>query len=185
MPYSQEESSRGIFVVASDGEERVAVYVPADVTGEGVTVFWRGDVGKDHLAEILKTAEQGWRKDGSLHETIVFFGNERVMIGPRSQTVPGLSALVRSRPFKACRAELTSARGLMVLWANVENDEYVPLEKGGENIGLSFPPGLFEPAARAVVSFALQKTLPLPPNTMLTLLGQVSALVNQAVHRPV
>lgn len=67
--------------------------------------------------------------------------------------------------FDACRAEINGQFGEVVLWANVNGPVRDNLEKGGENIGVSVPPSIFDSVGRAFIGHAIEITTLMPePN---------------------
>jgi hypothetical protein len=183
LPKSHQQQSRGFILTGDDGKHQIGVYLPTDATTQDVTVYWRGKFEKSVLLQILKAAEQSLRRTGKFEETVVIYGKDKETLGPVTQDVPGLASLLAGRKFDACRAELAGPRGKMVLWANVKNGVAAPpleLAQGGENIGVSFPPGMFDATARPVVSYAIQHTLPFNAKATQRVLGEVNELVHSA-----
>jgi hypothetical protein len=180
---SDNHSPRG-HVVVNDDSYKIALYFPEDVGSEGVTVYWHGDVTKDHLVSTLRVAENAWRtKSGAPKETLFVYGTAKETFKYPAQDVPQGARKLSEQTFDACRVELCSSKGKLILWANiVPGDTVRPLEQGGENIGLAFPLRQFDSNARAVVTHALVQTLPLGQEAADRIMGQVHRQLHSAPH---
>ena len=184
LPEPDNHSPRGHVIVNSDDPHRVALYFPANIGSEGVTVYWHGDVTKDHLVSTLRAAEQAWRtKSGAAKEALFVYGTTKETYKYPVQDVPQGARILSEQTFDACRVELCSSKGKLILWANVvPGDTVRSLEQGGENIGLAFPVRQFDSHARAVVTHALMQTLPLGQDAADRIMGQVHRQLHTALQ---
>jgi hypothetical protein len=167
---------RGYNLTSDQGQRPVGVYIPVDATGENVTVFWRGNVGRNTFVRILSFAEVSFGPTGVFQENVVVYGKDKKTFGPDAS---GLARVLIGLDFDACRAELSNERGKLVLWANVQQGEMVVLEDGGENIGLSFPVELFDFVARTVITFAIKRTMAIGSKESARVLSEVDQLVHK------
>jgi hypothetical protein len=142
------------------------------------------------LIKIVDEARQVLVKEGRLTEaTLTAYGkNLREEITFTKHAIPTIPKLPKPSyaiptppqpssalaTFDACRAELTCAAGRVIVWANVTGKPTVALNSGGENIGVSVTPGLFEGSVRPVISHAIESTMHLPSDTVATLLNKIS-----------
>jgi hypothetical protein len=172
-------------VLTNNREKRsVGVYIPVDATDDNVTVFWRGNVGKNTFISILGCAEEYWGHIGAFQETVVVYGKDKKTYGPGTGIFSLMSVLM-DLDFDACRAELGNERGKLVLWANVQQGNMVSLEHGGENIGICFPIEFFHArtvtafALRTVIAFAITHTMVVEPMETARVLREVHYLVHK------
>ncbi len=76
--------------------------------------------------------------------------------------------------FDACRAELKSPSGTVVVWANVNGPVRKSLEDGGQNVGVSVPQDIFETASQSFIAHAIELTLGMKRKAVSSLLEEFS-----------
>ena len=184
VPSADSHFPLGHVIVNGDDGHQIGLYFPLDLRGEGVTVYWHGTVGKDQLVSTLRVAEQAWRtKSGTPKETLYLYGETKETFKFPKQDVPEGAANLKAKAFDACRIELCSPKGKLILWANVIPDQAEPsLEYISENIGLAFPPEKFDSSARTVVAHALQQTLSISKEAADRILGKVHRQLHKTLN---
>jgi hypothetical protein len=158
-----------------------------------LTVYWSGKVGRPQVLQIIRYAvlESGLRSPfgnpGPVGRLIAYGENMREEIPIRidgfflptssEKTAKGASPL---DTFTAARAELFNPLvGPIIIWANVTGHVRGELSRGGENIGVGFPPTLFEGPAREIVVRAIEMTMQLRPDTISILLEKFAEALLQ------
>lgn len=161
---------------------QIGAYLP-DYSGD-LTVYWRGHVGRDEVRNILEETEEVLAKAGeSASGKLDAYGSS----GPETEQHVGpaksLSKYFDSsvlRKFEACRAEFTTKKLKVVIWANVSGKETAPLNEGGENIGLSVPQKFgFDGPLRPVIVHAISRTMSLDEKSTISLLESISKAIQQ------
>jgi hypothetical protein len=168
-------------IIVNPGDKiPVGLYVPDDIRNEGVTVYWHGAVGKDHLVATLRMAEREWRsKNGGPKETLYIYGATKEILKFPKRDVPEGSSVLTHKNFDACRVELCSGTGKLVLWANVTpSGAEESLERYAENIGVAFPPDKFNSHARPIVAYAIQQTMSVSKSDA----DRITGLVYKRLH---
>lgn len=150
-----------------------------------LTIYWVGsNVAPLHVfnafdqgADILKAYANDRRTDPFAGKIILFGKNMREEIPYRPFADMPVAADKHhffKEGFDACRAELTGDFGRYVVWANLTGHSRGSLLKGGENIGISLPPILFQSSLRKIIIQAIELTMPKPPMDVPVLLDQFS-----------
>jgi len=189
VEFQKDPSSADRWLIVEEGQLQVGAYMPAFDDQADLTVFWRGLVGVKDLHKIVQAAEGALTKmKGDLQGTLIAYGSSRESLGPSSNVSAYLETPSKFTGFGAFRAELRAYAGKVVLWANVTDADQVndkassDLKDGGENIGLSVSPELFDGPVRPVIAAAIAQTKRVESGAVTSVLQQVSrAMLDRGV----
>jgi hypothetical protein len=177
------------FVAEKDGQAPQLGAQLAHDPNDQLTVYWSGKVSRSQVLQIIRSAvielESGAQSPfsypGPIGRLIAYGENmrEEIPIGthgafltaPSKRTAKTASAL---HTFTAARAVLSinPLVGPIIIWANVTGHVRGELSRGGENIGVGFPPTLFEGPVREIVVHAIEMTMHMRPDTISILLDK-------------
>ncbi|MGJ5134370.1 hypothetical protein [Bradyrhizobium oligotrophicum] len=147
-----------------------------------LTIYWSGHPGRKDLFLIIDECAGFLMKERSdVEGRLVAFGQDmRAEFELKEHYFAPLpeSSVIKDKDkqpldtFDACRVELTTPRDKVVVWANVTGATRGGLDKGGENIGITLSPRMFENGARVFIEHAIKITSNLAEPTISTLLDK-------------